>query len=369
MTVNSIPVAKSCAGAPMDTRQVSLSDTVVPSGSSLRNCLAVMHSTGFDTAFLVDSESRLIGVVTAEAVREALVNGIDVDSSAHEVAVEPAAVTGPEDSRARVVDVMRAVGISQVPVIDDSGRVVGVHASNGMIGTPHRKNWAVIIAGGFGKRLAPVTNNIPKPMVRIAGRPILEHLVLHLACAGIRRIFLSVNYLGHIIKDYFGDGSAFGCSIEYLWDDEDQPLGTGGPLSLLWDSGTRPNEPLLVLNGDLVTGFAVGKLLDAHAAGGAVATIAASEYHHEVPFGVVETEYGRLRRIAEKPVHTWPVNSGIYVLDPSLLARVPKGTLYPITKLFEQCLERGEPVGVWRLDDPWQDVGKPEELARARGQR
>lgn len=353
----------------METRQVSLSDTLLPPGSSLRNCLAVMQATGFDTAFLVDSESRLIGAVTAEAVRAALVNGTDVDSLAREIAAYPAVVTGQDDSRARVDDVMRAVGVSQAPIVDGSGRVVGVHASNGMIGTPQRYNWAVIIAGGLGKRLAPVTNNIPKPMVRIAGRPIIEHLVFHLVCAGIRRIFLSVNYLGHMIQDHFGDGSGFGCSIEYLWDDEGQPLGTGGPLSLLWDSGARPDQPLLVLNGDLVTGFAVGKLLDAHAAGGAVATIAASEYHHELPFGVIESEDGRLRRIAEKPVHTWPVNSGIYVVDPSLLSRVPRGTLYPITKLFEQCLERGEPIGVWQMDDPWQDVGKPEELARARGQR
>lgn len=353
----------------MDTRQVSLSDTMLPSESSLRNCLAAMQATGFDAAFLVDSESRLIGVVTADAVREALVNGRDVDASAREIAAEPTAVAGPHDSRARAVDVMRAVGVSQVPVVDDRGKVVGMHASNGMIGTPRRKNWAVIVAGGFGKRLAPVTNNIPKPMVRVAGRPILEHLVLHLAAAGVRRIFLSVNYLGHVIEDHFGDGSAFGCSVEYLWDDENQPLGTGGPLSLLWDSGVRPERPVLVMNGDLVTGFAVGKLLDAHDASGAMATIAASEYHHEVPFGVVESENGRLRRIEEKPVHTWPVNSGIYVLNPWLLSRVPRGTLYPITKLFEQCLDRGEPVGVWRMDDPWQDVGKPEELARARGLR
>ncbi|MPY98491.1 MAG: NTP transferase domain-containing protein [Actinophytocola sp.] len=353
----------------MDTRQISLSDTVLPSESSLRNCLAAMQATGFDAAFLVDSESRLIGVVTADAVRDALVNGRDVDASASDLAAEPTAVAGPDDSRARAVDVMRAVGVSQVPVVDDDGKVVGVHASNGMLPTLRRKNWAVIIAGGFGKRLAPVTNNIPKPMVRVAGRPILEHLVLHLAASGVRRIFLSVNYLGHMIEDHFGDGSAFGCSIEYLWDDHDQPLGTGGPLSLLWDSGARPEWPVLVMNGDLVTGFAVGKLLDAHEAGGAMATIAASEYHHEVPFGVLESDNGRLLRVSEKPVHTWPVNSGIYVLNPLLLSRVPMGTMYPITKLFEQCLDRGEPVGVWQMDDPWQDVGKPEELARARGLR
>ncbi|GAA5129852.1 nucleotidyltransferase family protein [Haloechinothrix salitolerans] len=353
----------------MDTRQVSLSDALLPSKSSLRNCLAAMHLTGFDTAFLVDSESRLIGAVTAEDVRAALVNGSDIDSCAGDLVTEPAVVTTKDDTRSRVIDVMRAVGVSQVPVVDDSGRVVGLHAANGMIGTPHRRNWAVIIAGGFGKRLAPVTNTIPKPMVRVAGRPILEHLILHLASSGIRRILVSVNYLGHMIQEYFGDGSAFGCAIEYLWDDEDQPLGTGGPLRLLCDFESQPDEPLLVLNGDLVTGFAVGKLLDAHAARGAVATIAASEYHHEVPFGVVENENGWLRRIAEKPVHTWPVNSGIYVLEPFLLSRVPKGKLYPITNLFEECLERGEPVGVWRMDDPWQDVGKPEELARARGQR
>ena len=353
----------------METHEVSLSNVLLPPESSLRNCLEVMHSTGFHNAFIVDSETKLVGVVTEGAIREALASGVDVDSRAAGFAAEPTVLTSPDDSRSRVIDVMRAVGVSQAPVVDDRGRVVGLHDSNGMIGVPRRDNWAVIIAGGFGKRLAPVTNSIPKPMVRIAGRPILEHLVLHLTGSGVRRIFLSVNYLGHMIKDHFGDGSKFGCSIEYLWDDEEQPLGTGGPLGLMWDSGLRPDEPILVLNGDLVTGFAVGKLFDAHAKSGAVATIAASEYHHEVPFGVIETEDDRLRRIAEKPVHTWPVNSGIYVLEPSLLPRVPTGRLFPITELFEQCVRRGETVGVWQMDDPWQDVGKPEELARARGQR
>lgn len=351
----------------MNESAVSLADTLLPPDSSIRRCLAIMHAGRIRNVFVVDAEGRLVGVVTAEAVLDAVVRGTDIDSSAASLAGDPALLVTPEDARSRVLDLMRGLRLTEVPVVDDAGRVVGVHTKKSLSGNRRRRNWAVIMAGGRGTRLAPLTNSVPKPMLNVAGRPILEHLVLHLVGAGIRKIFLSVNYLGQLIEDHFGDGSGFGCAIEYLREEKDTPLGTGGPLGLLRDAGYRAHHPLLVLNGDLVTGFAVGDLLDNHASGDAAATIAVTEYQHEIPYGVVEGSDSKLVRMVEKPVSSWQVNSGIYVIEPWLLSRVPRGEVYPITRLFEECLKRGEDVGLWSMTDPWQDVGRPIELARARG--
>lgn len=351
----------------MGKTKTLLPDVLLTPEASLRECLSIMHKHGVQDVFVVDSDKKLVGVINEGMIRERLVDGAALEVRIGASIQPPAIIITPAYSRAEALDVMRALRLTIVPVIDHDGRVVGIHRDQSFVGRVSRRNWAVIMAGGRGTRLAPLTDELPKPMLQVAGRPILERLILHLAGSGIDRIFLSVNYLGHTIQDYFGDGSGFGCAIEYLWEAEDQPLGTGGPLGLFWELGYRPTTPLLVLNGDLVTGFAVGELLDAHDEHAAVATIAVSEYQHQVPFGVLEGDERRLARIVEKPVPSWPVNSGIYVIEPKLLQRVPVGELYPITELFEECLKRNEPVGLWPMNDPWQDIGRPSELARARG--
>lgn len=351
----------------MNDQSIRLDDVLLTPERSLRECLSIIHKHGVENVFIVDADTRLLGVVTEREIRGVLVNGGGLDAPVRDLVRQPATIVTPTYSRADALDAMRMLQIRQIPVVDDEGHLVGVHNDRRVVRESSRANWAVIMAGGRGTRLAPFTDKIPKPMLQVAGRPILERLVLHLAGAGIERVFLSVNYLGHLIQDHFGDGSAFGCSIEYLWEDEDRPLGTGGPLGLLWDLGYRPTAPLVVMNGDLVTGFPVGELLEAHDAQEVLATIAVTEYQHQVPYGVLEIDEHRLMRIVEKPIPTWPVSSGIYVIEPDLLPRVPHGELYPITDLFEDSLKRDEPVGLWPMKDPWQDVGLPSELARARG--
>jgi NDP-sugar pyrophosphorylase family protein len=224
------------------------------------------------------------------------------------------------------------------------------------------------MAGGRGVRLAPLTDHLPKPMVRIAGRPLLERLVLHLVGFGIRRVVLAVNYLNEVIEAHFGDGADFGCTISYLREERGRPLGTGGALGLLAAQGGVPAAPLLVMNGDLLTQFPVDELLASHAASGAPATLAVRDYVHEVAFGVAEVEGGRLRRLTEKPLLTASINAGVYVLEPALLERIPTGREFPLPSLLDDCLARGEPVNVWPMTDEWHDIGRPADLARARGE-
>ncbi|MEV5966052.1 nucleotidyltransferase family protein [Kribbella sp. NPDC051952] len=334
---------------------------------SIRIALQAIDRAGSSRAFIADSAGRLIGAISESDIRRALLDGAGLDSPVYPLRQDPGVATKPEVGRGEVIDLMHALGLRELPVVDENGRVVGIHTEQALAGPDPRHNAAVIMAGGKGTRLAPLTNSIPKPMLRVAGRPILERLVLHLVGSGVTRIFISVNHLGDMIEDHLGDGASLGCQIEYLREDPAVPLGTGGSLRLLAQYGEL-NDPLLVMNGDLVTDFSVGGLLDAHARAGVVATIATTQYQHEVPFGVLEQTDGRLVRIVEKPVRSWRVNAGIYVLEPKLIPGIPGGRLFPITELLDQCLKHRWPVGLWPLQEDWQDIGRPAELAQARGE-
>jgi dTDP-glucose pyrophosphorylase len=315
---------------------------------------------------MVDAHGRATGIIDDRCVLDGLLHGYELDAPALLLQRPLDAMVGPDARRVDVLDIMQARNLPLVPIVDADGRLVGVHLRDELVGPPTLDNWAVIMAGGRGTRLAPLTDTVPKPMLTVAGRPILERLVLHLVGAGIRTVFLSVNYRREQIQQHFGNGAAFGCSIKYLVEEPDRPLGSGGALGLLAARRWFPKRPLLVLNGDLVVDFSVADLLAAHASSNAAATMVVHPFRYQVPYGVVQVTGQQLTRIVEKPVTSWLVNTGIYVLEPGLISRIPVGEPYPITNLFDECLAHGDRVGVWEIAD-WQDVGQPAELARARG--
>jgi NDP-sugar pyrophosphorylase family protein len=259
---------------------------------------------------------------------------------------------------------MQARMIEQIPILSKSGKLLGLHLMHEVLGASRRTNWAVVLAGGKGARLRPITEDIPKPMVRVAGRPILERIVLHLVGFGIRTIYLSINHLGHLIQRHFRDGSRFGCSIRYL--KESFPLGTGGPLSLL---PKRPSDPLVIMNGDLVTQVDLGSMLDKHTREGYRVTVGVREYVHTIPYGCVERKGDRITRLTEKPRLHQEVNAGIYIMEPALLSRVPRRREFPMTSLLEECIARGEAVGAYPVEGDWIDLGDHDQLRQANGER
>jgi dTDP-glucose pyrophosphorylase len=331
--------------------------------------MEVIERGSCEIALAVDDDGRLLGTLTDGDVRRALLGGRALEDPVKaDLSTDPITVLRT-DSRPEVLDLMRAHRVSQIPVLDDGGRVVGIHLLDALLGVGELPNVAVLIAGGRGSRLASLTEHVPKPMLTVAGRPILERLVLHLVGSGIRHVVISVNYLAEVIEGHFGDGSAFGCRIDYLREDPDEPLGTAGSLALLASTVGVPDEPLLVLNGDLVTQFAVGEMLRHHEESGAEATMAVREYTHQIPFGVVHpTVDGGLDALVEKPVESWLISAGIYVLDPGLVADIPPDQESSVPELLSGVRARSGSVGLWRLHDEWIDVGRPSELRRARGQ-
>jgi dTDP-glucose pyrophosphorylase len=344
-----------------DPKTGSLEGAFVAQSATIRDALQALDLGAGGIALAIDADGRLVGVSTDGDLRRALLAGATLDSPLDPVLRRDFVALPAQQSRVDALDLMRARRIDAIPVLDASGRPIALHLLHAFLEPASRENWAVVMAGGQGTRLRPLTDAVPKPMLRVAGRPILERIVLHLVGSGITRIFLSVNYLAEVIEDHFGDGSALGAAIDYLREDE--PLGTAGALGLL---PSLPERPLVLLNGDLVTSVDLGALLDVHAAGGFAATIGTRRYLHTVPFGCVARDGDRVVGIEEKPTITREVNTGIYALAPSVVGLVARGTRTSMPELIERVLASGQTVGAFEVEDDWVDVGQREQLTRAR---
>lgn len=339
----------------------------VPPSLPLREALMALNDSSTALLLVVDGDGRLVGSLSDGDVRRAILAGADLDDVVDRWAhAEPVTVPVGTD-RAAILDLMRARDLPQIPEVDGDGRVVRLHLLKEIVGGQPLPCFAVILAGGLGTRLKAVTGDLPKPMVPVAGRPILERLVLHLVGSGVRDVVLAVGYGAEVIEEHFGDGRALGCRIQYVR--EHRPLGTAGPLGLVRDQIELPpdDEPLIVMNGDLVTSFSVRGLRDFHRTGGARLTVAITDYAHEVPFGVIGTDGSRVVEVEEKPTWRGSVNAGIYAVSRGALESVPTDREFPMTELLQACLQRRETVLAWPVTGSWHDIGRPKDLAAAQG--
>jgi dTDP-glucose pyrophosphorylase len=341
----------------------TLHQITIADDATLLEGMGTIDRCGHGIAFVRDDAGKVLGTLTDGDIRRAILSGASPGDRCLRSALNEGFVwVDSASDRAAVLDIMRARSIDQIPVLDKRGRLIGLHLLKELIGAAKRLNWAVILAGGKGSRLAPLTEAVPKPMLHVAGRPVLERLVLHVVGFGIRRVFLAVNHLAHVIEEHFEDGTRFGCDIEYLR--ETTPLGSGGPLSLL---PAAPEASILVMNGDLVTQANLALLFDAHDAGGFAATCGLRPHAVEIAYCVARVDGDRLLGFKEKPTEQLLVNAGIYVVSPEAVSLVPSNRQYHMTALIQRCLEEGRPVGAHLIEDEWADIGHPHELSAARG--
>lgn len=334
--------------------------------ASIRDAIAAIEHTRRLIVAVVDDGKRLIGVVSDGDIRRAILCGQTVDSPVTFAMSRDPVVASDQATNAEVLHLMLTKSVAAVPVVDDSGRlgrIVQVTDFRGQEQSPTSVLgfWgAVIMAGGEGLRLRPLTAELPKPMIEVGGVPLLERQVRVLVECGISKIYIATNYLGHVIEDHFGEGTQFGARIRYL--KENIPLGTAGALSLIPEV---PSGPLLVLNGDVITSSDFGKLLAYHMEQKAFATLAAIEYRVEIPFGVVQVQDMHAVALEEKPSQRFLCNAGIYVLSPSVLRFVPDGQNCDMTSLIERIIAGGKNVSVFPLHEFWTDIGNPHDLEEA----
>jgi dTDP-glucose pyrophosphorylase len=316
-------------------------------------------------AVVVDEGGKLLGTLTDGDVRRCLLAGGTLQTTVAEVMNDKPISALAGSSNSYLLDIMRRGNIMAVPLIDDAGRFVRLVHLTDLVPAEevHDKAefaFAVIMAGGEGMRLRPITDEIPKPMVDIGGVPLLERQIQRLAKAGLTRVYLSVNYLSNVIEDHFGDGSCFGLEIRYLREQE--KLGTGGALALLPE---RPAAPIVVMNGDILTTSDFSSLNAFHCSHAAEITVAAVEYCVNIPFGVVQNSGPSVTGLIEKPSQRFLCNAGIYALAPSVLEQLPQGA-FNMTDLIGRCLAVGKPVAVFPVHEYWSDIGTPADLDKAR---
>jgi len=330
--------------------------------AKVREALESMTETRQGFSVVVDDEGRLLGVVTDPDLRRALLRGVGVESPVCE-AMNPNPVSAPADGdEASLTALFRQHAYSHVPLVDAQRKVVGIARLVDRIAVKRtRENQVILMAGGTGKRLLPLTKNTPKPMLRFGDKPVLEILLERLADSGFRRFTISVNYLADQIRSHFKDGSRWGVELDYL--QEDRPLGTVGSLGLL---SPTPQHPLLVVNGDVLTSLDFQAMLDFHERERALATLCVKQHEFQIPYGVVEIDESRVQSIVEKPKHRSFVNAGIYVIEPAILEWLKPLRELDMPDLLRLVRERrSDGVACFPLREDWIDIGDMTQFLRA----
>lgn len=324
--------------------------------------LELMGSGGYQLVLVRRADGRLAGMVTDSDVRKALLKGIKVHEPVTAVMNTSPLVVSPELREIEAHQLMLLNHFFHLPVVDSSGQLVGLHVAEQLRSPEQRAETLVIMAGGRGQRLMPLTATIPKPMLPLQGRPILEHIIQRAKSEGFRNVVISVNYLADVIIDYFGDGSLHGVAIQYLR--ESQPLGTAGALSSLPKSLRK--QPVVVTNADLVTDASYSDLLNHAKLEDADGVMAVRLHEWQCPFGVVFSKDNHLIGLEEKPVYRNQVNAGMYVIAPPLLDLLEPMVYCDMPDLFSLGIDRGLNLQVFPLHESWLDIGRPDDYYAAR---
>ena len=335
--------------------------SLLPLDSSVQDAIQSLDRSGLQIVLVVDDRERLVGTITDGDIRRGLLRGLTLPSSVADILHREPLIVPPTLGQEAVRQLMQVNRIHQLPVVDKSFKVVGLHVWDEIQTPSARSNIMVIMAGGKGTRLRPHTENCPKPMLPVGGKPMLEYIIERASAEGLKHFVISLHYLGHIIEEHFGDGSRWGVQIDYVR--EKAPLGTGGALSLL---SPRPGAPFLVTNGDVLTDIRYSDLLDFHIHHRAAATMAVRAHEWQHPFGVVRTQGMDIVGIDEKPIYRSHVNAGIYVLEPHALDALKPHTHCDMPTLFGRLKATSERTIVYPMHEPWLDVGRPADLEQAR---
>lgn len=327
---------------------------------SLHDALSVIEKAGCQIALVVDQGGRLLATLSDGDVRRALLKGYALSDKVHLAMHAHPTCERDDENPAAVLSRMRLLGLRQIPLVDSTGVVTGLKLIDDFLAVPRRDNWVVIMAGGLGTRLAELTRNTPKPMLKVGSRPLLETIVRHYADQGFHRFYLAVNFKAEQIMAHLGDGSALGIDIRYLH--EQQRMGTAGALSLL---PKAPSLPILVTNADLLTKEDYGLMVDRHIEAKADATMAVRDFEMRVPFGVVRASAGRIESIEEKPLQSFVISAGTCILSPSVLEQVPSNQFFDMPSLFDVLIARGANVRTHSVTGYWLDIGQLPDYERA----
>jgi len=334
--------------------------------SSIGQAIACIDRNHRGIVLVVNPDRHLLGTITDGDVRRAMLAGMNLETSVSALLSMKASATNPEPVTAlldtpvdTLLSLMQHHSVRQIPLLNEIGQVADLVTLNDLLPRQDLLLQAVIMAGGQGTRLRPLTEDLPKPMLPVNGRPLMERIIGQLQQAGIRRVNVTTHYKPEKIIEYFGDGHTFGVELNYV--NEEQPLGTGGALGLM----PPPNELVLVINGDILTQVDFGAMLAFHQENHAMMTIAVRRYEVQVPYGVIECEGSRVQRLSEKPHLGFLVNAGIYLLEPAVFGFMPQGQHFNMTDLIQWLLDADRVVASFPIHEYWLDIGQHADYAQA----
>jgi dTDP-glucose pyrophosphorylase/CBS domain-containing protein len=333
---------------------------VIPQTASIREAMRAIDRDVSRIALLVNDAGALVGTITDGDARRAILAGVNLDSPANVIMAARPIVAREGATDDEILALMLDHSIRQVPVVDEDGRVVDIKLLDRISQPSEDAIPVLIMAGGLGTRLGDLTRQIPKPLVEVAGRPILATLVQDLATQGFRSILLAVGHKAELIETYFGDGRRFGVNVTYVR--ESHPLGTAGAIALALP---LLGQEFIVTNADLLTRVNFGELAAFHRAENDDLTIGVIESTFQLRYGLIETDGSRVIGIREKPELRHFVNGGIYVMQDRLAELVPLGQRFDMDELIRAAIAKGYRVGCFPIHEFWADIGEPEDLKRA----
>jgi dTDP-glucose pyrophosphorylase len=333
----------------------------VSARSTIRQAMEAIDRASLQIALVIDSDDLLLGTVTDGDVRRGLLRDLPLSAPVAQV-MNPKPLTAPQGlSRLELIETLRRHELRHIAIVDDRGHLVGLESDTELYEGAEKDNWVVLMAGGLGQRLRPLTDDLPKPLLAVGDRPLLEIIIDRFIVQGFRKFFISVNYRADMVKSHFGDGGKLGCEIHYL--EEHEPLGTAGAIGLL---PQRPTSPLVVMNGDLLTTVDFENLVGFHGQHGADLTLCVRRYSHQIPYGVAEIRGNQVIGIVEKPSHDCYISGGIYVLSPDIVERLQPVRRIDMPDLMRDLIGLGRRVAAFPVTEYWIDIGRIEDLERAR---
>jgi len=333
---------------------------IISPNASIREAIQTIDDGANKIALVTDQELKLLGTISDGDIRRAILKGLSLDESIEDVYCNNPIKAGIDTSKAELRALAKKHTILRIPLVDRNNKLIAMDTIEELSLFETKENKVILMVGGLGTRLRPLTENTPKPMLHVGGKPILQTIVEEFVSYGFTNIVMCIGYKSHVIQNYFEDGSKFGANIEYIL--ENKRMGTAGALGLLKE---RPTSPFFVMNGDLLTNVNFEHFRDYHVAHNSKATMCVREYDFQVPFGVVNLKDHHIMSIEEKPVHNFFVSAGIYMLEPSCLDIIPKDEFYDMPTLFEQMIEQKENIISFPLREYWLDIGRIEEYEKA----
>lgn len=333
---------------------------VIAPTASIKEAMKKIDDGAMKIALVADEDLKLLGTISDGDIRRAILNGVNLDEGITDIYNTNAIKAYIDTPKTELKKLAKRHNILRVPIVDDNEKLVYMELVEELSFSYAKPNKVILMVGGLGTRLKPLTDNTPKPMLDVGGKPILETIVERFASYGFINIIMCIGYKSHVIQDYFGDGSAFGVKVEYVL--EDQRMGTAGALSLLKE---RPDDPFFVMNGDILTNVNFDHLCDYHTANNSKGTMCVREYDFQVPYGVVNLKGHDILKIEEKPVHNFFVSAGIYMLDPSCIDMIPNNKFYDMPTLFEEMIKQQDNAISFPLREYWLDIGLIEEYEKA----